>query len=258
VGSGETLWITDRQGATASVALDYGKLRRRLKDVRAIAASPADVANADWAISGRVAALADAGTHRVWGLRVSGVDGFGTVLATIEILAGTGTTFYPIGDGAPAQAAQLGSPAGVAWTPDGNLLIADTGHGRVRQVGPGGRIATAFGTGIPGSKGYLASPKALAALPGGGFAVAEQTTVTRIGQDALPEQIGDFPAAGLAVTADGAVLASSGSKIRALGDHGGQVVASGLHGPAALLANPDGTVTVADSDRVVVLTRDGG
>ncbi|MBM3273641.1 MAG: hypothetical protein FJZ00_00705 [Candidatus Sericytochromatia bacterium] len=256
VGEGETLWVTDREGATASIALDYGKQRRRLKDVRAVASSPVGVANADWAISGPVAAIADAGTHRVWGLRVTGVDGFGTVLATMEILAGTGTTFYPIGDGAPAQAAQLDSPAGVAWTPDGNLLIADTGHGRVRQVGPGGRIATVFGTGVPGSRGYLASPRALAALPAGGFAVAEQARVTRIGQDVMPEQIAEFPAAGLAVTPDGAILASAGKEIRALGGHGGQVVATGLHGPAALLANPDGTIMVADTDRVALLTRD--
>ncbi len=44
------------------------------------------------------------------------------------------------GDGGPATQAQLSSPSSVTLDAQGNLYIADTGHGRVRQVTPAGII----------------------------------------------------------------------------------------------------------------------
>jgi len=58
-------------------------------------------------------------------------------LNTIETVAGTGE--YPvnandIGDGGPATEAKLANPRGVAFDPDGNLIIADTYNNRYRGV----------------------------------------------------------------------------------------------------------------------------
>jgi DNA-binding CsgD family transcriptional regulator/sugar lactone lactonase YvrE len=67
--------------------------------------------------------IADSGNHRV--RRVS-IDG------TITTVAGTGAGFG--GDGGAADAALLQMPLSVAIAPDGDLLIADTGNDRVREV----------------------------------------------------------------------------------------------------------------------------
>ena len=57
-----------------------------------------------------------------------------------------------IGDGRPATAASLDRPFGVAFTPDGALLIADRRHARIRRVDPTtGVITTIVGT-FPGAR----------------------------------------------------------------------------------------------------------
>jgi DNA-binding beta-propeller fold protein YncE len=79
-------------------------------------------------------------------------------------------------------AAGLNVPAGLAVTADGSLLIADSGNDRVRRVGPDGVISTVAGTGGGGSGGdggaatsaQLNLPVDVAAIPSGGFLVAEQ------------------------------------------------------------------------------------
>jgi hypothetical protein len=49
------------------------------------------------------------------------------------------------GDGGPALVAQLDDPQGVALDPAGDLFIADTGNGSVREVTPVGTISTLYG-----------------------------------------------------------------------------------------------------------------
>ncbi len=254
-GSGEQLWLTDRSGASESVILDYGPAKRRIRDLRAIAVSR----------DGRIA-IADAGGNRVWEVafapRGGMAAGAGTT-ATAKFLAGTGTTFYPIGDGAKAVSAQLDAPAGVAWLPDGSLLISDTGHGRVRKVGTDGRISTIAGTSVPGPaadggsalRAFLAGPGALAVGPQGTAIVAEtgEPRVRRITPDGTISTLARISAAGLAIGPEGAVYAAVGNDIRAFWDGGEAMVQSGLHWPKGLAALPDGALAVADGDRVVYL-----
>jgi hypothetical protein len=57
------------------------------------------------------------------------------------------------GDGGPATAARLSSPAGLSFDIAGNLYIADAGYSVVRQVTPAGNILTVAGTGVSGSAG---------------------------------------------------------------------------------------------------------
>ncbi len=51
----------------------------------------------------------------------------------IYTVGGDGTRGFS-GDGGPATGAELDFPSGVAVTAAGNLLIADTGNGRIRMV----------------------------------------------------------------------------------------------------------------------------
>lgn len=99
---------------------------------------------------------------------------------TISTVAGTGEPGYS-GDGGPATSAQLNRPFSVAPLPGGGYLIADLDNNRIRRVDAGGTITTVAGTGEPGYSGdggpataaAIYQPHAVAALPDGGFLVAD-------------------------------------------------------------------------------------
>ena len=85
-------------------------------------------------------------------------------------MVGTGIAGFS-GDGAPAIAAQLAFPYGLATDLFGNLYIADLGNARVRRVTADGNISTIAGGGsldptpnqIPAGPGMLATSVRLAA-----------------------------------------------------------------------------------------------
>ena len=87
--------------------------------------------------------IADTGNHRIRKVDSSGV---------ITTIAGTGERGFG-GDGGPAAAAQLWSPADVVLDGAGNLYIADRGNQRVRKVDSSGVITTIAGTGESGFGG---------------------------------------------------------------------------------------------------------
>lgn len=69
--------------------------------------------------------IADTANNRVRRMSVGGL---------ITTLAGTGQAGYS-GDGAPASAARLNGPLGLAVDADGGLYVADTENNRIRKVG---------------------------------------------------------------------------------------------------------------------------
>jgi hypothetical protein len=87
-----------------------------------------------------------------------------------------------LGDNGPATSATLNDPFGVALTPDGGYLIADTANNRVRKVSFDGTITTVAGTGSAGLSGdggpatlaELNGPSRVAVEPGGGFVIADR------------------------------------------------------------------------------------
>ena len=84
----------------------------------------------------------------------TGNDGIRVVsTGVITTIAGGGPPRVDLGDRLPATAATLEAPAGVAATPDGGFLIADTGDARIRKVGPDGIISTVAGNGHSGFAG---------------------------------------------------------------------------------------------------------
>jgi serine/threonine-protein kinase len=98
----------------------------------------------------------------------------------ITRVAGTGTPGNT-GDDGPATDAQLNRPFGVAVTPDGGFLIADTFNNEVRKVSAAGVITRVAGTGTPGNTGddgpatnaQLHDPAGMALTPDGGFLIAD-------------------------------------------------------------------------------------
>ena len=189
----------------------------------------------------------DTGNNRV---RVIRADG------TVATVAGTGVA-GATGDGGPARAAQLKAPAGLAVAADGALLIADSGNNRIRRVAPDGTITTVAGTGGGGSGGdggpataaQLNLPVDVAAMPQGGFFVAEQGgnrvrrvdaqgTITRVAGTGGPRYGGDGrAAAGSLLNAPHAVeLMPSGSDLLIADTDNNRVRYVAIPGQASLLA----------------------
>ena len=157
----------------------------------------------------------------------------------IYTVAGTDTPGYS-GDGGSATAAQLRTPYGVAPTPDGGYLIADSGNHVVRRVSPSGVITTVAGNGTPGYSGdghaakdaELNSPTGLAPLADGGFLVSDQgnDTVRRV----LPN--GNIE-----------TVAGTGNSYGFSGD-GGPATSAQLAAPYSVVALAGGGFLISDTE----------
>jgi sugar lactone lactonase YvrE len=87
--------------------------------------------------------VSSSGQNRVYRVSANGV---------LTLWAGVGTPGYS-GDGGPATAAQLDSPAELALDAAGNLFITDSGNISIRKVTPAGIISTIAGNGSTGFSG---------------------------------------------------------------------------------------------------------
>jgi hypothetical protein len=168
--------------------------------------------------------------HRIRLVRADGI---------ITTVAGTGKA-GSTGDGGPAIAARLQSPADVVALDDGSFLIADEGANRVRRVDADGGISTLVGTGRPASRGdggpgraaAIDGPVALALMADRSLLVAEGEggRVRRVAPDGTI-----------------ATVAGGGRGSRALAD-GQPAVRTRLLGPSGVLGLPDGSFLFDDVD----------
>jgi len=166
----------DRNGNTYHVD-GRGVGRRSPDGAYEVIASGFEVVSLDAAADGTVYAI-PRGAHTV--VRIER-DGSRTKIA------GTGQPGFS-GDGGPADAAALRSPASVAVARDTSLLIADAGNRRIRRVGEGGRITTVAGNGRSGWSGdrgpataaRLSAPIEIEPGPHGGFAFIDADRVRRV------------------------------------------------------------------------------
>jgi hypothetical protein len=161
---------------------------------------------------------------------------------TISTIAGSDPFGDFTGDGGPATAAALNDPSGVAVMPDGGYLIADAGNDRVRRVFPDGTIRTVAGSGSYGSSGdggpataaSLQAPIGVAALPDGGFLIAD-AAAARVRR----------------VSATGIITTAAGTGTRGISGDGGPATAAEIYDPQGVTAMPDGGFLIADGDYVV-------
>lgn len=193
----------------------------------------------------------------------------------IRTLAGTGEAGFS-GDGGPATEARLRSPHAVAVDGAGNILIADTSNGRIRQVSPDGVIRTLAGGGsaspyadaAPALDAQLARPYLLAPGTEGAILCYEYSTgrIRRLGTDGIIRPVYQAPAAswGFAVAPDGALLVALDSlntvvRVETSGEasvvagashfsgDGGPASEAGLSAPRAIAFAPDGSFFIADT-----------
>jgi sugar lactone lactonase YvrE len=191
----------------------------------------------------------------------------------LTIVAGSGTVQ---GDGGPAPAARLLRPAGLAWTPKGELLIADAGDHRVRRVDREGLIHTVAGDGTPGDQGdggpavraRLSQPEAVAADGRGNIYIADRGNrrIRRVGGkvrtiSTWPES-GSFNPTALSVDKTNCLWLADPDNHRLVKiDRQGYTVGTWSDPaavPSAVAWDPAGGVLFADSTRRLVMRVLGG
>ncbi len=165
----------------------------------------------------------------------------------IRTVAANGTSGAS-GDGGPAIAAQLASPAGVAVDASGNLFIADTQNRRVRKVAADGIITTVAGNGTGGFSGdngpaagaQLSIPNAVAVDASGNLFIAD-TQNNRIRK-----------------VANGIISTVAGSSrcCSSAGD-GGPAVAAELVFPTGVAVDGSGSFFIVESSVIRKVSSDG-
>jgi NHL repeat-containing protein len=174
----------------------------------------------------------------------------------IYAVAGDGTAGLS-GDGGPAVSAALSGPCGVAAGPAGNLVIADTGNGRVRVVAA--RSGSFYGRAMAAGDIYtvaanLAGPSGVAADSAGNLVVATP------GSDQIwVVAATDGTFYGQPMTAGGR-YAVAGKGLPGFSGEGGPATSARLNEPRGVAVDPAGNLVIADTsnNRIrVVAVADG-
>jgi Ca2+-binding RTX toxin-like protein len=176
--------------------------------------------------------FADQGNDRIRRVSPSGV---------ITTVAGNGMRAAQ-GDNGPATSASLNLPAGLAVTPDGGFLIADSFNNLVRKVSATGTITTVVGNGSatfsgdggPATLAGIFRPQDIALTSDGGFLIADANNfrVRKVSSTGIISTVAGSGAPGYNGEAIDALTASMGP-------------------PAGIASLPDGGFLVSELPRVV-------
>jgi len=179
--------------------------------------------------------VADTNNHRV--RRIDAATGL------ISTVAGNGVEAFA-GDGGAATAASIDSPNGLAFDSAGNLYLADTHNGRVREVAAAtGVISTVAGAGTAGGNvqsfggdggaataAGMALPRGLSIDAAGNLYVADSAN-HRIRR----------------ISSTGTITTVAGQGTEAFAGDGAPAVEASLDTPRSVALSPAGLLTLADT-----------
>jgi sugar lactone lactonase YvrE len=155
-------------------------------------------------------------------------------------VAGDGDYGYS-GDGGAAIVATLWAPSSVAVDSSGNLLIADLGNYRVREVDADGMITTVAGN---GEKGYSGDGGAATNARLGGYtSVAVDASGNLFIADSVNDRIREVGPNGVIST-----VAGNGTSGRVFSGDGGTATDARLNNPTAVAVDASGNLFIADAD----------
>lgn len=163
-----------------------------------------------------------------------------TADGTLSTIAGTGAIGFS-GDGGPATRATFSSPIAAAAAPDGSVVVADNGNGRVRRIAPDGTVSTLAGNGSSGSATPGADARSVGLLP---------TDV-----EVLPDGrvlVAESHEHRVWILDDNKLRPFAGSGAEGTGGDGGAAVDASFTSPSAIAAAADGSVYVLDDAAAVV------
>jgi hypothetical protein len=211
-------------GRTASTTAGTGTVGYTSGSGPATAAALANPAALAYDSAGNLY-LADADNHVIRKISTGGI---------ITTIAGTGIEGYA-GDGAPATAAQLDTPTGVAIDASGNVYVADSHNHRIREIS-GGTITTFAGTGTPGfSNDGVSATTAQLSLPSG-VAVDKSGNV----------YIADTNNHRIREVSNGIITTIAGDGEEFYVGDGAPATAAALDSPTAVAVDGAGNVYIAD------------
>jgi alpha-tubulin suppressor-like RCC1 family protein/sugar lactone lactonase YvrE len=157
----------------------------------------------------------------------------------ITTLAGTGVGGFD-GDGGPATAALLDSPAAVVVDSRGTTVyFSDTGNHRVRAIYQDGSIHTIAGDGVAGYSGD--SGPAIAARLNSALGLAIDSDGTLYIADTGNHRI-------RIVTPDGVISTVAGNGIAGFAGDGASAITANLSSPHGVASEGKGSFYIADSD----------
>ena len=181
--------------------------------------------------------ITDPPNNAVWEVSSS------TQIATV--ISGFGLPGFS-GDQGPASGATMNIPRGIAVNGSDNIVIADTGNGRVRSFPLGGNINT-IGGGGNGNDGATATAAILGAARGvaldaaGNLYIADtyNNRIREVGPSAPPSTIGT-------------ISTIIGTGFGGFGGDGGAPLSAELNFPTSVALDSSGNVYFADSGNSVV------
>ena len=177
--------------------------------------------------------IADTRNHRIRKVDTSG---------TITTVAGIGDNMYS-GDGAPATAARLNQPEGVAVDGSDNLYITDSENHRIRRADAAGIIATYAGTGESGYSGDGAPATAARLDYPRGVAVDSSGNVYIA--DTNNHRIRKVDSSGTITTVAG--TGSTGLRLGGFSGDGGPATSAQLQHPSGVAVDSSGNLYIADT-----------
>ena len=218
--------------------------------------------------------ISDGLDYLVWVVAARAGTFYGQAMKAGDIysIAGSGNFGYS-GDGGPATSARLARPAGLAFDPSGNLLIADSLNSAVRVVAAragtfygqamkAGDIYTIAGTGAsgysgdggPGTSANLSGPDGVTTDQAGNAVVAD-TGNSRL--RVVAAHSGTFYGRAMA---EGDIYTIAGNGQRGLTGDGGPAASAELRFPGGLTTDSAGNLVIADTgnDRVRVIAARSG
>lgn len=167
--------------------------------------------------------------------RIRKVDAAGVITTVV----GTGLQ-ASLGDGGPARDAALSQPGGMAYDSEGSLYIVTTGGGRVRKIDRAGLISTYAGgpdLGFGGDGGQAVGARFNFAT-GLAFDAADNLYIA----DTVNHRVRRID------RATGVITTVAGNGAVGFSGDGGPAVEARLSSPAAVVADGEGNLYIADRD----------
>jgi sugar lactone lactonase YvrE len=176
------------------------------------------------------------------GPRVLKIDPDGNVTNVVSTDPGSS------GDGGPAALAKLTYPTGIAFSPSGELYIADNGSNKIRKIDSEGIISTVAGTGEKGysGDGRTAKSARLSWIEGICFDTEGNLYIADCGNNRIRK-----------VDAAGIISTVAGTGKAAYSGDGGPAASASLNGPMDVKVNSKGELLIADCDNNRIRKIDG-